>query len=55
MREHIGRFVKQLPNSLDQSTTSPFEEMTVRDFLRMFVYHALHHIDQITETRKIHN
>lgn len=54
IREYITYLCHALPNSLDRRLHHENGDFTVRQALDHDNAHALHHINQIIETRKVH-
>ncbi|WP_233713504.1 DinB family protein [Lederbergia citri] len=55
MREYIAYLCSSLPNGFDRVLIHQDGKATVRDALQHDIQHANHHIEQILETKKIHN
>jgi len=55
IREYIAYLCEITPDSLDRILIHQNGTATVRDALNHDIEHAYHHIEQIRETRKIHN
>ncbi|WP_227793476.1 DinB family protein [Paenibacillus guangzhouensis] len=55
MREYIAYLCNFLPNSMDRVLVHEFGTATVRDAIKHDIQHAANHIEQILETRRIHN
>jgi len=55
MREYITYLCNSLPGALDRVLIHQDGTATVRDALKHDNQHAYHHIDQILETKRIHN
>jgi hypothetical protein len=55
MREYIAYLCSSLPNSLDRVLVHEHGKATVRDAIKHDIQHAAHHIEQILETRRVHN
>jgi len=55
MREYIAYLCVTLPNSFDRVLVHEYGKATVRDAINHDIQHAAHHIEQILETRRIHN
>jgi uncharacterized damage-inducible protein DinB len=55
IREYITYLSQSFPNALDRILIHQNGKVTVRDALNHDIQHAYHHIDQIIETRRIHN
>ncbi|RKN83714.1 DinB family protein [Paenibacillus ginsengarvi] len=55
MREYIAYLCTTLPNSLDRVLMHEHGKATVHAALEHDVQHATHHIEQILETRRLHN
>lgn len=55
MREYIAYLCTYLPNSLERVLVHEHGKATVRDALKHDIQHAAHHIEQILETRRLHN
>jgi len=55
MREYIAYLCSSIPNSLDRVLVHEQGTARVRDALEHDNQHAFHHIEQIHETRRIHN
>ena len=55
MREYIAYLCISLPDSLDRELVHEHGKASVRDALKHDIQHASHHIEQIVETRKLHN
>ena len=55
MREYIAYLCNSLPNSMDRVLVHELGKATVRDAIKHDIQHAAHHIEQILETRRIHN
>ncbi|MDF2630629.1 MAG: glyoxalase [Symbiobacteriaceae bacterium] len=55
IRGHIGGLVRHLEGALDRTTDmGNGQTMPVRPSLNALTVHALHHIEQIKETRRVH-
>lgn len=55
VRGHIMGLIRHLPDAMDRSVTLPGgKKVTVREQIERLMGHALHHIEQIWETRKLH-
>ncbi|MEJ8548246.1 DinB family protein [Brevibacillus borstelensis] len=55
IRSHIGGLLKHLPDALDRTVSlSSGHTVSVRQRIEPLMGHALHHIRQILETRKVH-
>jgi catechol 2,3-dioxygenase-like lactoylglutathione lyase family enzyme len=55
IRRHVGGLLRHLPGALDRHVTlSGGQTVTVRQRIEPLMGHALHHIEQIWETRRVH-
>lgn len=55
IRSHIGGLLKHLPDAMDRTVSlSSGHIVSVRQRIEPLMGHALHHIGQILETRKVH-
>ncbi|GIN61165.1 hypothetical protein J27TS8_11580 [Robertmurraya siralis] len=55
IRKHISGLLRHLPNAMDRTIQiSSGPVVTVRERIRLLMSHALGHIEQILETRRIH-
>ena len=54
IREYITYLCRTLPNSLDRTLKHEGGEFTVRQALLHDIAHAKHHMNQIMETKKVH-
>ncbi|WP_199621350.1 DinB family protein [Paenibacillus alkalitolerans] len=54
-REYITDLCKRLPNAMDRVLVHQNGRATVRDAIYHDNQHAYHHIEQILETRRLHN
>jgi hypothetical protein len=55
IRKHVAGLLKHLPDALNRTVLlKGGEEVVVRDRIHMLMAHALHHIEQIWETRKVY-
>jgi len=55
VRGHVAALVRHRPESLDGAVAPSLgAPMTVRELIAMLASHALHHIAQIEETRRVH-
>lgn len=55
IRRHIGGLLRHLPGAWDRSVNlSSGQTVTVRQHIEPLMGHALHHIEQIWETRRVH-
>ncbi|GAB6926318.1 hypothetical protein JCM10914A_03010 [Paenibacillus sp. JCM 10914] len=55
IREYISYLCEVIPNSLDRILVHQNGKATVRDALNHDINHSYHHIEQIKETKRIHN
>ena len=55
IREHLAGLLKHLPDAMERTVQlKGGQEVVVRDRVHMLMAHALHHIEQIWETRKVY-
>lgn len=55
IRGHIAGLLRHLPDAMERTVTlTNGQEVVVRDQIHMLMVHALHHIEQIWETRKVY-
>lgn len=55
VREYISYLCETIPDSLNRILVHQNGEATVREALNHDINHSYHHIEQIKETRRIHN
>ncbi len=56
IRRHMAGLLRHIPGALDRTVTlSTGQTVSVRQRIEPLMGHALHHIDQIIETRTVHN
>lgn len=55
IRKHIGGLLRHIPDAMERSVQlSSGQTIKVKQRIEPLVSHALHHIEQIHETRRIH-
>ncbi|XEC97308.1 DinB family protein [Paenibacillus tarimensis] len=55
IREYISYLCETIPDSLDRMLVHQNGQATVRDAINHDIHHSYHHIEQIKETRRVHN
>ena len=55
IREYISYLCEIIPDSLDRILVHQNGNATVRDALNHDINHSYHHIEQINETKRLHN